>query len=302
MRENPILFDLAQLLEAGIAPVEATTRLQTDPSNDRAALATLHSDLNRGYSFAVSLQRAGFASDLETEILKTAEQAGKLSEALPLVATRYERRRLRTGSLRMRLWFPNTVMFIALLVGAIRAVTAGTTVLSAIFQITAVALVIIIVTQLLVASTSRDASRWLSFGWRIGLHRSSDLFREFFELPFFTLFAWQADAGVDPVSGAKSLATLINAPDFRRAINRYRDEITQGSTIAAALAKAALVKPGELAEVINVGEQSGRLAQSLEHYLRAQEIQLEAVTKQIFAWTPRLYYFVIVLIAGATLI
>jgi type II secretory pathway component PulF len=288
MRENSILFDLAQLLEAGIAPVEATQRLQADRSNDQRALAKLHTDLNRGYAFAACLQRAGFASDLETEILKTAEQAGKLSEALRLVATRYERRRLRAGSLRMRLWFPNTVMFIALVVGAIRAVTAGTTVLSAIFQIT--------------ASTSRDASRWLSFGWRIGLHRSSDLFRDFFELTFFTLFAWQSSAGVDPVSGAKSLATLINAPDYRRAINRYRDEITHGSTIAVALAKAALVKPGELAEVINVGEQSGRLAQSLEHYLCAQEIQLEAVTKQILAWTPRLYYFVIIMIAGATLI
>jgi type II secretory pathway component PulF len=301
VRENPVLFDLAQLLEAGIAPVEATSRLRMG-GRDQSALATLHTDLNRGYSFAASLQRAGFASELETEILKTAEQAGKLNEALRLVATRYERRRLRSGALRMRLWLPNTVLFLALAVGVIRAVTAGAAFLTVIFQASAVALVVIVITQLLVASTSRDASRWLSFGWRIGLHRSSDLFREFFELTFFTLFAWQADAGVDPVSGSKSLASLISAPDFRRAVNRYRDQITNGSTIASALMKAALVKPGELAEVINVGEQSGRLAESLQHYLRVHEIQLEAATNQIFAWAPRLYYFVIIIIAGATLI
>jgi hypothetical protein len=123
---------------------------------------------------AASVQRAELASELETEILKTAEQAGKLSEALRLVAARYERRRSRSGALRVRMWLPNTVLFIALVVGAIRAITAGTAFFTAVFQATIVAVVVITLTQMLVENTNRDASRWLSFGWRMGFHRSSE--------------------------------------------------------------------------------------------------------------------------------
>lgn len=298
MQDKPLLFDLAQLLEAGIAPAEAITRLQRGRTEDDHLLTQLRHDLQRGHALASALHLSGFATRLETEILKTAEVAGKLSEALRLVAANFEERRARTQSLRMRLWLPNFVLFAALAIQVVRATTAGLPLSTALITPGITALAIAGASQLLLACVARDASSWLSFGWRLGLHKSSDLFRQFFEQTFYTLLAWQTDSGLDYEAGAKTLASLVDCPSYRRAVSRYRQCITQGDAVTNALSRATLLVPGELQQVMKVGEQSGRLAPALQHYLHLQGEHLERVTANIYTWLPRIYY-IVVLVIGA---
>lgn len=302
MNDNPVLLDIAQLLEAGIAPLDAVERLHSDRGGEQRALAGLSRDLKQGRSLAVAVSAAGFATWLDSEILKAAENAGKLTVALRLVAANFERRRSRAARLRMRLWLPNTVMFIALAIGVVRATTAGAALSAALFNAIAIALTVTVVTQTMVVMARRDPARWLSFGWGFGLQRNNALFRQYFEQTFYTLFAWQTDAGLDYVAGAKNLAGLIDVKSYRSAVDRYQRLVTAGGAVADALQRAQLMVPGELAEIFKVGEQSGRLVAALQHYLTDQGYRLERITTNIFTWIPRIYYGIVVVIAAASLL
>jgi len=299
-----VLYDLARLIEADIAPIAAVERLLGDPheDKDRAALQALAADLKRGCSLARALGSAGAAGRLECAVVDVGAQAGKLALALRFVADRFETRVRRAASLRVRLWLPNFVLFVALAVGVVRAVTAGAAPAAALFKAVLVGLAVIVLTRILLAALKLDANVWLTFGWRLGLHRRSALFREYFEQVFYTLVAWQAAAGIDPVTAAKALRGLLDAPDYVRAVDRYRRSVTDGRAFSRALEDAGLLVPGELRQVIVSGEASGRLAGSLEHYLGLQQARLERVTDTVFTWLPRFYYLCVLLLGASTLV
>ncbi len=291
-----LLFDLAQLIEAGIAPVEAIRRLQSDRVNDDHSLTRLAEHLQRGRGFASALGEAGYASKLETEILSAAEGAGKLSEGLRFVATNLEQRRARTKTLRLRLWLPNFVLFIALAIQVVRTTTTDTALSAALVSAGIIALLAVGTSQLLLIYAARDPSHWLALGWRLKFHNSSDLFRHLFEQTFYTLFVWQIDSGLDYTSGSKALASLVDCASYRQAVTRYRQHVREGGAVADALTRAGLLAPGELEQVILVGEQSGRLGPALRHYLTFQGEHLERVLNNIYTWLPRLYYIIVLAI------
>jgi len=157
LRDTPVLFDLAQLVDAGISPVEATRRLKADRSKAEPALDALATAFSNGKPVASALRSAGFATVLESEILHNAEQCGKLSDALRLVAHNVESRTLRAETLR--LWLPNLVVFVALVVGVIRNLTTGAAIGVAITQAMLIAIVVFAFTQMTLNATKRDASK-----------------------------------------------------------------------------------------------------------------------------------------------
>lgn len=302
MRDNPVLFDLAQYLDAGLDPAAAVARVRTDRRGDKRALDRLSAELRRGRPLAVALSAAGYAGQLDAAIIGVGEQAGKLDAALRAVALREERRRRRAAGLRVRLWFPNVVLAIVLAIGVVRSVTAGATLLAALVNAGITALLVLAVTYAIVTTLSRDPTGWLGLAWRGKLIDSSTLLRRYFEHTFFTLFAWQTDAGVDFVSGAPALAALIDDPHYRKTVARYRASLRRGVGVTESLEIAKLLRGGELAEVIRTGEHAGRLAPALEHYLAAEGARLERVSDTVFAWVPRVYYAIVFVLGASSLV
>jgi type II secretory pathway component PulF len=297
-----VLFDLALLLDVGVAPLDALKRLREMRPEAVDALAVVQKELARGRGLARALRSAGFSSALETQLIDVAEHAGKLGDAMRLVTFGGERRKRRASTLRLRLWLPNTVAFLALAIAAVRAVTAGEAVSTAIFAALWQAGSIALLSQLLTSLAARDLSVWLSWGWRLGLHARSRFFRDYFEQAFFTLMTWQAEAGIDPQAGSKQLNKLLDAVPYQRTLAQYKRRVTAGESLADALLGANLMRPGELYEVVRVGEQAGRLAAALRRYMTEQDARLERTTDSLLTWLPRVYYAVVVLAGAATLL
>lgn len=301
MRESPFLFDLAQLLAAGLAPDAAVRRLEPRSASDGRRLDRLGADLQRGRALAPALAAAGYASKLEAAILAVGEQSGKLDEALRAVARTAERRRIRIAGLRVRLWFPNVVLAIILVIGITRAMTAGASLPAALTQAGLTALPVVALTYAIVYALSRDATGWLTFAWRSGLIDSSTLARRGFEYTFYTVCKWQTDAGVDFLSGTATLGGLIDEHRYRQAVGRYRSSLQAGRPVTESLETAGLLKSGELREVVRVGEESGRLAPALGRYLDDEETRLDRITDTVFAWLPRSCYALVLLVGGYSL-
>ena len=302
MRSKPVLFELAQYLDAGLDPASAVARTCADKPADRRALDRLRTALRHGQSLAAALATTGYAGKLDAAIIGVGEHAGKLTAALRAVAERAERRDSRVAALRARLWLPNCVLAIVIGSNIVRALSAGTALSTALLDAAIVALPILGVAYAITAALACDAVAWLRLAWTTKLIDSSALVREYFEHTFFTLLAWQANAGVDFVAGATNLGTLIDDPRYRKRVQRYRAALRRGDSVTTALANAGLLHGKELTQVLGTAEHAGRIASALEHYLAARGEQLERTTDAAFAWLPRVYYAAVFVIGGASLL
>jgi len=301
LRGKPVLFELAQYLDAGLDPVSALARTRADKRADRRTLARLRTALRHGQSLAAALAATGYAGKLDAAIIGVGEHAGKLATALRAVAERAERRDSRVAALRARLWLPNCVLAIVIGSNFVRALSAGTPASAALLDAAIVAVPLLGIAYALTAALARDAVAWLRLAWATQLIDSSAMLREYFEHTFFTLFAWQADAGVDVVAGATTLGSLIDDPRYRQRVQRYRAALRRGDSVTSALADAGLLHGKELTQVIRTAEHAGRIASALDHYLEAQSERLERTTDAAFAWLPRLYYAAVFVIGAASL-
>lgn len=302
MRGNPVLLELAQLLEAGLDPATAVSRIRADNSADTRALEQLGMTLRRGRSLAAGLAAAGYTGKLDNAIIGVGEQTGKITTALRALARRVERRRSRTTRLRAQLWLPNAVLVIMLASNVVRALAAGTELSVALLDAALVGIPVFGIACAIVAATAHDTIAWLRMAWRTKLIDSSATLREYFNCTFFTLFAWQANAGVDLITGATTLAALIDDPRYRQQVERYRAALRRGESVTTALTGAGLLRGGELNEVLRVAEHAGRIGSALEHYLVAQGERLERITDIVFAWLPRAYYAVVFVLGGLSLL
>ncbi|MFK7793798.1 MAG: type II secretion system F family protein [Gammaproteobacteria bacterium] len=296
MADKSTLSYLAQLLDSHIAPIEASIRLLNICPDDKQAISQLIKNLRLGCTLAESVNQAEFTSQLEHEILKVAELSGKTSEALRFISSNIIKRQKRSHDLRMRLILPNAIIFIMLAIYTIRAMTAGSGIGSILISSIPVLTLSISITYLLISLVRHDASYWISFGWRLGLQTSSNKFRSLSDHFFFTLFYWQQDAGIDYISGAKILNKLFNASAFQQSMSNYLANINKGKTVTDALSDAHLLAAGELQQVIKTGENSGRLAHALKHFLKANQLHIDQSTDIALMWIPRIYYLITMII------
>jgi len=302
LADQQTLIHLAKLLDVGLSPLEAVQRLRTICPDDELAISHMTRGLKLGRSIANVAHDAGFTSRLECEVLKVAENSGKLNEALHLIADNFHQRKKRTSALHTRLLLPNFIMLIILAISVVQALVTNSDIFFVLLKVILIMLFLLVFTKTLLSFVRDDATQWLSLGWRLGLQKSSILFRRYSEYTFFTLFSWQLEAGVDYISGAKTLETLINADSYRQQIRHYKKLVSEGNGVTDSLLSTDLMMPGELAQVVKTGEHSGRFSQSLMHFNIAEGLRLDQTTDTIFIWIPRIYYFVILVTGGLSIL
>ena len=295
------LYDLAQLLEVGIAPSEAIARLRTESTRHDSVFALLNRELKAGRTFASAMLASGIASQLESAVLAAAAQSAELSEALRYVAANAEKRETRVASMPVRLWLPNFILVIALVSKAVRTSSAGMP-LSELSGIALVTLCIIALSQYLLYRLRHDAGSALAMAWRLGLQRTSDIVIRYFEHYFFSLFAWQVESGLDYLNATNTQSGLIDASTYRRSIQHDRAHLSQGGEVTKGLANAGLARTPELIEVLRTGEASGRIEQALRHYLDRLSAELDQLNERVFTYLPRAYYVLAMLLAAASII
>jgi len=149
---------LAQLLEAQIALLEASSRLIAICPHDKSAIEQLIKNLKLCRTLASSIHQAGFYSQLEHVVLKIAEQSGKTTEALHFISSNINKRQKRARELRTRLLLPNTVIFIMLAINIVRSVTAGENISSILIDSVPIIAATISITYLLLSMTKNYAT------------------------------------------------------------------------------------------------------------------------------------------------
>ncbi len=290
--------ELAALLGAGVAFQDALTSLSRQHRGAAPMVRRLLDELKRGRGIGDAMDASGFLSRQDRYLVAAAEQAGTLDAAFATLAERHEKRQARQARLRARLSLSLFTAFLVLAIGAVIAVNSkgasvDTAILSALLQM----VMIVAVVHGLRRLAALDAAAWLSWAWRAGLLQRSRRMSRVFEHYFYSVIAWQLEAGLPASDTLRNASGALDAASFEDTALACADRLAHGAGMHRTLTDAGLVLSHDLGTVIQAGEQAGRLAASIRHHLEQQQLHIDLDTDQLLAWIPRAAYVLVVLMA-----
>jgi general secretion pathway protein F len=288
-----LFLQLAKMECAGIPPLQALDLLGNCDNILRPRALLMRRGLQSGYALAESGFKAGVFDDNQKALVEAAESGGKLASVYERLANHYQGRSQRLNRVRSRLYLPALSLLLAMFAQPLPALVTGTIsggqyLLRVFGVVTVIALGSLVVTNL---------SGWLEkfglkTGWdgmvlRLPWARDWLTVRQLNES--FFMLGLLLDAGL-AFSDAlpKAVATIRNRvlrSQFAPAVARCGS----GASAVAVLGEVAAIRPPAL-QILASGEQSGKLADALLHFVRSEEHTIALQDEALAEWLPRLVY------------
>jgi len=297
-------FSLHLLLASGVSLIRALEILSVRQTNVRfrRILFTFIYDLQHGVAFSKSMEKFPFLfRSAEIGIVRAGEQSGKIEKNIATVAEQVAKNieiRLR---LQSALFYPVILLF-AIVLAIVVVLTVVVPQFESLFaQFPDGKLPL--ATRVLIGLSDFVISFWWgllgSFGaglWWIFSWKKTIAGRKFFEslfsrIPFFhrifrnsqtvevsTHLASLLDAGIPVLQALFILEEIVQSVFVSESVRRVRLRITQGVRIFDAFRSESVFDP-VLAEVLEIGEESGRITDVLFRLGKQYELEVETDVK-----------------------
>ena len=294
LRQKQNFYDqLGKLLRAGIPINTAIEKLSLRTSGGLAVvLRTLRREISGGASVGDAFSATPL-SEMERATLAGLARSGKMDAGLQQLSSYFGALHSARSEVIRRLRYPLFLLHFGVLsLNAVLLVTAGVgeylrrtgTVLAIFYAGLAVLAVLIRLTQDAGATLPPvdDFLRMLPF---LGKVR-----RSFAVSRFCATYEMQLDAGVNVIESLMAAARSSRSGMIRSLVNRAIPEVRRGGQVGAQLARSRSALPEEVVQGFIVGEETGRLDQTLSQF--ADEYHKEAIKRIDVAaeWIPRLIY------------
>lgn len=295
-----IFNDLATLIDAGISTLDAAKKVAASHPKVTAWPLVI-SKLQQGNLLNRSLDKSGLINRYEQEIIAVAEHAGRLSEGLRAIASSYDRRLSRISRLKTKLYYPFAVLTVGIIVSAVLSIANNPDVSKFVVFLSTLFYFVIsfFITQFLLKQMQKDACYWLNFAHN---HSKNDWYRMQFQQVIFSALLWQTNSGIDFKTAFQRNAKLINHRKIQKQLMTTGNLCGQGMSVVSAVRQANLPITTDFIQILATAEQSGSWSTSLARYLEQNEQQLDQKINELFEWTPRIYYAMIVLIVISVVI
>lgn len=293
--QSNLFNDLATLTDAGIPVLDAAKRISASHPKiiQWSKVIPL---LAKGNQLNVSLSKSGLITRYEQEVIAVSEHAGRVTQGLRSIAESYDKRRIRIGKLKSKLYMPFAVLIIAIIVSGILKVSQypEISILSVIFTAIFYLVLALAVTKLILIFMQKEACYWLN---KVRSHESNEWYQMQFQQVVFGALLWHASSGIDFKTGFARIAKLIDAKNIRKKLLLASQSCDQGLSVSESIRKAKLPITNEFKQVLITGEQSGRWEDAVEKFLEQNMLLLDIRIDNAFEWAPRIYYGLIVLLA-----
>jgi len=294
---------LAALLNAGIAPAEAVALLGKQYTYLRPELARMTSALKTGQSLKHAFSTTRLLGAVELEILSTAEQAGKVVEALKFIGLRFDVRASRLKKVKSQLVLPMFIFILAVIIGfVIQVVDQTASIGAASLQAVLYLLAFTVTMKTIFAGINRDSIVWMGLLSRVGMASWFSLAQRCFEYTWLTLLLWQHTAGIDWITATERIAHVTSVNGFQQKMRALNIALQQGKSLSAALTVSGVPISQTAMLTLHTGESSGNMTQSLQQYLTMEDERLASSIQLLTDWLPRLCYAFIVLFVVAYVI
>lgn len=325
-KEKLILFDnLGTMLSAGIPLSEALTSFAAEAEgNLHIVLEILKYDVNEGTTLASSFARLPSAFDpVVVSLLRAAEEAGTLDVTLKKELTKAIKRDMDfTDRIKAAALYPITVMVVFCVV-LVLFLTVVVPRIAQVFQALRVTLplptkIIIVISQTFLANTILINGLLIVIAfllWYFYKKKRNVLLGMISSLPIISSLVIKIDlarftntmslllsSGI-PITEVLTLSEEVVAKkEMRAAINKTKEAVLSGKNVSDGIKLAKGMFPGIMVLMVEAGEKSGTLEQSLAELSEYFEAQVTSALKQISTLIePILLVAVGVLVGGLML-
>lgn len=313
--------NLAAMLEAGLTISRALAVMEKQTKNPRlkSILAALISDVRRGSTFSIALNKfKDVFSTLLISMVRAGEESGKLAESLRVVAVQMERANNLKKKIRGALLYPSVVLIAMVGIGVLMLIYVVPT-LTQTFEELGSSLPP--TTQAVIAASDfLSANPFLSLfmvvavilGFVLGLRTAQGKKLSDFvmlRMPVIKGLVMETNsarttrtmssllsAGVDMVLSISITRDVIQNSFYQDVLTEAEQKVVKGEPLSGTLAKYPNLYPPLVAEMIAVGEETGRLSGLLKETAEFYEESVEQQTKDL---STIIEPFLMLIIGGA---
>ncbi len=298
-----LVSNLATMLSAGIPILEAVESLEEESKGELQKILTqLKDDINQGNTVGDSFGRHTKTFDPVTiNLLKSAEESGKLDETLKKVAVYIKKNIEFSGKVKSAMVYPTLVfaLFIGILIVILTYVIPR---IAEVFSKLKVTLplatrVIIRASDIFLAYTIPIILGTLLLIILVALlfkFKKRLLANMLFSLPFFSKLANIMDmanftnnlgvllqSGIPITKAIEYSSHVVTRNKNREAIEKAGFIVSGGKTLSEGFEKSPDVFPKMMVRIVHAGERSGTLEQSLQELGDQFETQVDEVLKTL---------------------
>ena len=302
-KRSELYYQLSAMTKAGVGLIDAVEMLSRTPGawSFRRPLTSLLDQLKQGSTFTEAVQNlSGWLPSFDVSLLEAGEKSGRLDACFQLLSNYYAERAQLARTVLANLAYPIGIVHLAILISPapIRTLVVEGNVIKFLGMVGP---------PLLILDGGILALMWACQG------RHGDFWRSMTELllrPIPILgkarrhlalarlsIALESllNAGVTVVEAWELAAGASGSPALRRTVRNWRPEVVGGKTPAEAISESGQF-PEMFTSLYSTGEKTGTLDQTLR---RLHDYYQDSATRKLRAiaqWTPRLVYFVIMLV------
>ena len=312
MEDYLALKQLGVMLEAGVAIDKAlgslagsnarpSMRPSVKPSVVQQKLSRVQQQVSRGVPLSKSLLLHRCVSSADSHLLTTSERAGRVGEALVILADRRSSQAQMVSSLKASLFFPIGLLIIGSMAGILIKLVSGQTVVNTLLSVMIPALLLVACLGLALRMLSVDSRVYLSIGWNIPLlsdflKRSVFVYRASYVQSFYVPLCWQIQSGVAFDEALSNNREILANPSFQRAVSSASRSLSLGKGLAKSLVEQKLVLSARLEQVMLMSQDTGSFDASIIHELNQQRRALKLWLHNLTKWFPRLAYLLVLVV------
>ena len=292
---------LAAMEKSGLPALKAFELIRL-PGKAQPRAEQMRKLLGRGADIASAGSRSGLFTAFEANLLRAAIQAGSPGATYQSLAATYTEQATQVAAFKSRLLLPGLILLIALCVQPLPSLVAGTLSGAAyVWQVLRPLLILASLfwlvpwvqtrfTQAQVTPLQIKLAHWLTclplFG-EMNVRRNNGV--------FFSSLALLLEAGVHMFDALPVAVETIGNSAIRADHARIKLRLTQGASLAQALAKSNYLGNDQVLGAIQTGESSGTLPEMLQRFAQGESAAVSRYQQQLAEWLPRVIYTMLAL-------
>lgn len=313
--------NLGSMLEAGLPLSRALSVLerQTRAPGLKSILADLIMEINRGVPFARALEKhPKVFSSLFISMVRAGEQGGTLAESLKTLATQMDSIYTLERRIRGALMYPAVIIAVMVLVGVLMFIFVIPTLLSTFVELNVALppatqflltlsniihdqgfIVLGVLIALIVAFVfwrRRPSGKFVIHGFLLKIPIIGSLVQEVNAARAARTLSSLMTSGVNVVESLDITSTVVQNVHFRAVLIQAREAIKRGELMSKVFATHTKLYPVFFSEMLNVGEETGKITEMLLNVAHFYENDVEQKTKDM---STIIEPFLIVLIGAA---
>lgn len=298
--------NLSSMLEAGLALSRALSVLERQTHNKamHKVLSGIIADIDRGTTLSDSMSKyPKVFPQIFISMVHAGEQSGTLAESLRIVAVQMENSHALERRVKGALLYPTIIVFVMLVIGVLMFIFVVPTLMKTFVELN-VELPITTRIVLGVSTAIGDYGLFLLIGFLVmagALYRfaktalgKSIVHRVLLKIPVLGPLIQEINAartartlssllsaGVDVVESMGITAEVVQNVHFRAVLGKAKEAIKKGDLMSKVFNDNTDLYPVFLAEMMSVGEETGKIGEMLLGVAKYYEEDVEQKTKDV---------------------